>query len=1218
MKGEAAEGDVDGSADVESTERRPSAVKLQNMLLKASYNPFQSNSFLDSESSDIGGPFANQNEEQENLWPQNRVSARSNPFYAYYLESRSQNPLEENKRIMSDGKNPDKNLFLRSPLDLPSELKTPNGVLLPEPFSSSQAFNQEDHTSPSSSLGNGTSATDGFVDGLLKSSDHSSSNTAQAQNLSNSWDAESSDVVRNTHYGDFKENDFIQTEQHYQDSLFEPPKAFEDPFESPSNTGYDLFQSPQAAPVNPFYTSDAQKDNEFEADPNEDFFKTKEVQSKEKQLLRSTLKENVDIFPSTSTNPDDMFPSPLSRNLFQDFSSDEPLNHTPSKPQSLQRDALDDIFLPYPSEDKENRNTFATASSEGPSPLTHSITRVPPPLPKKVPPPLLPKPLQRPNKLVLTTPQGTKLDVLKSTPLLQPRSLSPSPSSAEMTHVSTVKRPPKPLPRSKPPMPEKPPRPDKPPSPVTSVNSEPEPPTQLLRRAFKSVRKPSFSRRAQNPETKPVDPKDYVVFDDILLIGEEKCVEDWPEDSPELDPDWKPTGKLKLRRDTLKMERDLNGEENQDQAEGHIKKKDKGRMSMLSKRGSKEKINNLTEEKKSSTLPRKSSKEYSTDQQTSAEQNQEEYSTVNYRKKSHKNKVGPLFRRASSASVMSEGQQWDGQDFKDRKQRDTMTRRWSEGKMLDASSGEDEEGSVQHGEKRKKLKIKFIPQRGFAISLEKLSNEPKGAAGSTPRKDSKIEDLRHSNNNTPDGMGQAAAMDHDDPERPGRDSPGPDASHKPKKAAVLKHSLKSRRSSKVNAEDSAEDLEDGVVDRPEGSKTKHFKGKRKSKTTNTPSESSECSSQRSETASAEGFAEEDQHDEEDDGDDDLYKPKKLSKMKGFKKGKRKSKSKHQEGKDPAGAAGNEHLSEAAKAEWLAAQKDERTVAGEDEDEDEDGDTDSLMEWWYTVEKWDEVLSDEEDAAVMKDESKSFTILADKVDRGLRVFNKMFTERAEVLWQSVIMLHTLADDISEFHHKAKIAGITGGTTTAVGGIAAITGLVLVPFTLGASLVITAVGAGVAAAGGITSASAAISDNVNNNNERKKMEVLLKEYEDQLEDIANILHFVNQGLYRLRGHPFLRSGTQHYSQDWEIRRAVQMISMVDSPVMKATEVADKAVSSLQGLFKGMDEYFVKESRELKKGCRKEVVGRIREVAGVLNDSLVDLNAIREELQEATGFI
>lgn len=117
--------------------------------------------------------------------------------------------------------------------------------------------------------------------------------------------------------------------------------------------------------------------------------------------------------------------------------------------------------------------------------------------------------------------------------------------------------------------------------------------------------------------------------------------------------------------------------------------------------------------------------------------------------------------------------------------------------------------------------------------------------------------------------------------------------------------------------------------------------------------------------------------------------------------------------------------------------------------------------------------------------RSFTILADKVQRGLRVFNKVFMERAEVLWQSVITLHAIADKISDFHQKAKIAGITGGTTTAVGGVTAIAGLALAPFTFGASLVITAVGVGVATAGGITSASAAISDNVNNMHDRKKV-------------------------------------------------------------------------------------------------------------------------------------
>lgn len=122
-------------------------------------------------------------------------------------------------------------------------------------------------------------------------------------------------------------------------------------------------------------------------------------------------------------------------------------------------------------------------------------------------------------------------------------------------------------------------------------------------------------------------------------------------------------------------------------------------------------------------------------------------------------------------------------------------------------------------------------------------------------------------------------------------------------------------------------------------------------------------------------------------------------------------------------------------------------------------------------------------------SRSFTVLAGKVQRGLQVFNKVFMERAEVLWQYIISLHGIADNISEFHQKAKIAGITGGTTTAVGGVTAVAGLVLAPFTFGASLVMTAVGVGVATAGGITSASAAISDNINNTHDRKKVRFLV---------------------------------------------------------------------------------------------------------------------------------
>lgn len=135
---------------------------------------------------------------------------------------------------------------------------------------------------------------------------------------------------------------------------------------------------------------------------------------------------------------------------------------------------------------------------------------------------------------------------------------------------------------------------------------------------------------------------------------------------------------------------------------------------------------------------------------------------------------------------------------------------------------------------------------------------------------------------------------------------------------------------------------------------------------------------------------------------------------------------------------------------------------------------------------------------------------------------------------------------------------------------------------------------------------------------QVETVLEEYEAHLLDIGKILHFVNQGVYKLRGHPFLRSGTQHYSEDWEIRRAVQMISLVDKPVMRAVDITDSAIASVQGLFNGMDKYFLKDTRELKKGCKTEVVGQIKEVANGLNDGIVALNGIREELQDATGNI
>ncbi|XP_077574409.1 uncharacterized protein LOC144197722 [Stigmatopora nigra] len=107
----------------------------------------------------------------------------------------------------------------------------------------------------------------------------------------------------------------------------------------------------------------------------------------------------------------------------------------------------------------------------------------------------------------------------------------------------------------------------------------------------------------------------------------------------------------------------------------------------------------------------------------------------------------------------------------------------------------------------------------------------------------------------------------------------------------------------------------------------------------------------------------------------------------------------------------------------------------------------------SMSEWDELSSGEESKD--QDDSRSFATLANKVNRGLPVFNKVFTGRAEVFWQQVVKLHARP---ATFHQKAKVAGVT-----------AIAGLALAPFTFGASLIATT--------GGIRSASGSISDNVN---------------------------------------------------------------------------------------------------------------------------------------------
>ncbi|CAL8366172.1 unnamed protein product [Boreogadus saida] len=307
------------------------------------------------------------------------------------------------------------------------------------------------------------------------------------------------------------------------------------------------------------------------------------------------------------------------------------------------------------------------------------------------------------------------------------------------------------------------------------------------------------------------------------------------------------------------------------------------------------------------------------------------------------------------------------------------------------------------------------------------------------------------------------------------------------------------------------------------------------------------------------------------------------------------------------------------------------------DESNDQDVEGLMEWWSTVEQWEDMPK--EDDMTEKEEAKAFALTAEKVQRGIRVFNKLFTERAESLWQHVLDLNGIADNLDRFNKKTKIAQITGGSTSALGGVATIAGLALAPVTFGTSLIITAVGLGVATAGGLTSAGAGISNQVNNSLDRKKVEKIVEDYQEKMADINKCMTFIKQGIENLRRFDLLKMRKHAYNRDFpalnniyedgamlgkailinanEIMRVVQIANVAGSTAARAVQIASMATGVLTGLFVGMDIYFVaKDSKELKKGAKSEFAAKIREVAVQLHDGLVELNGIRDELQSTAG--
>ncbi|KAL7890807.1 hypothetical protein AOLI_G00002830 [Acnodon oligacanthus] len=239
--------------------------------------------------------------------------------------------------------------------------------------------------------------------------------------------------------------------------------------------------------------------------------------------------------------------------------------------------------------------------------------------------------------------------------------------------------------------------------------------------------------------------------------------------------------------------------------------------------------------------------------------------------------------------------------------------------------------------------------------------------------------------------------------------------------------------------------------------------------------------------------------------------------------------------------------------------------------------------------------------------KVYTEKAQRVKKALLLYDYLLSDRGNALYDLITELIDVAKNLDKVYKRAKIAGITGGTAGAAGVAAAVGGVLLAPLTMGASLAVAAVGVGVATAGGITGASAAITNKIHNNMDRKRVEKILSDYTTQMEDIECCVQFIGTGMEHLMSHKLQG-----------VHRELEKVPGVDPGVwVNAGTISAINMSSglIQGFVLGMDMYYTKDdTQKLKKGSETKFAKKIRLVAHQMESTLNELMKVRNKVVSA----
>lgn len=235
--------------------------------------------------------------------------------------------------------------------------------------------------------------------------------------------------------------------------------------------------------------------------------------------------------------------------------------------------------------------------------------------------------------------------------------------------------------------------------------------------------------------------------------------------------------------------------------------------------------------------------------------------------------------------------------------------------------------------------------------------------------------------------------------------------------------------------------------------------------------------------------------------------------------------------------------------------------------------------------------------------RSFNERAMNVKKALRLYNLLLMKRKETLQEIITEFNSICRSLDKVQKKTKKIGIAGGTTGAVGGVAAVVGVAMAPMTMGISLIATAVGVGM-----VLGANAkAKKKSVN----KARVEKLAFQYIKEVGDLERCLDFILSGMDELRRHDLPRLQRARVQAD-----AVNMAHLSKYVLTNNTRKgsANTRLASPEKLLKAfiheLDQYFTKKGgQKLKKSNESKFSGRVHLLAENLQDDLDHMNSLWE---------